>query len=1034
MTPRQEKQKYNMKAVKNPFPGLRPFGTEESHLFFGREGQSEQVLEYLSKNRFAAITGASGSGKSSLIYCGVIPLLYGGFIRKAGSNWKIITTRPGNSPVENLAGTLAMNEPDRHNGPDLHIRKKIIHTILRRSSHGLIDAISQTNAGKDQNLLILIDQFEELFRYKESRKDTTSLNETEAFIKLLVNAINQEEQPVYLVITMRSDFIGECSQFHQLTQLINISNFLIPQMTREDYREAILGPVAVGGAKIDPQLVQQILNTIGNKGDQLPILQHAMMRTWDFWSKHNNPDDPVKVRDYEAAGKMGNALSMHANEAYEELSDTSKQICKTLFKTLTEKGADNKGIRHPARVADIALIANATDEEVIEVADKFRARGRAFITPTESTPIDRYTILDISHESLMRIWDKLKVWVDEEAASVQMYLRLTEAASLYQLGKTSLWRPPDLQLALNWRNTQKPTLAWAKRYNPAFEKVMVFLDASEKKFRQEEQNKVRVQRRALDRTRRFAMTMGIVAILFLALLFYANIQRKDAIEARKDAESWAMIMEGQKDEALEESQVKEIERLQAKLVADSAEREKIAALMQTRQAQQQTQEAFEVMETVTREKEESEKTAEIAMQETRKERQQRTEAEKEALEAERERRQALAKRMLSIAQSLAVKVSQVNNDKDLKALLALQAYKFNTSYGGTGDQTDIYSGLYDALRGIKGRNYNSYGGHSGAVHSLSFLPRSTILYSSGSDGKILNRNVMSNSKSPRTLIDNSFINHSLAISPNGRWLGCGTGTSGIQLFNLNQQNSRAVILEGHNGWVGDLDFTPDGNTMVSTSTDKTIVVWNLVDNTNRQLVQYPSKINTIAVSPDGRFVIGGTDDGNLVRWRLSDGAAEILFRSSDNTIHAVAFNNYGSRILFGDRTGNLTIINAVSKQIVLSKKAHSARILDLSYSPDGKQIVTSSYDGTIKIWDAAAMNERPVVITEHESWILSVAYSPDGKYIASSGQNGDIYIWPAKADIMANNLCADISRNMTTAEWQTYVGMDIEYQETCPGK
>ena len=97
----------------------------------------------------------------------------------------------------------------------------------------------------------------------------------------------------------------------------------------------------------------------------------------------------------------------------------------------------------------------------------------------------------------MRVWDRLKSWVEEETNSVQMYMRLSEAASLYQLGKTGLWRPPDLQLALNWKNTQNPSLSWAKKYNPAFEKVMVFLDASEKKFLQEEQNKVKLQRRTL---------------------------------------------------------------------------------------------------------------------------------------------------------------------------------------------------------------------------------------------------------------------------------------------------------------------------------------------------------------------------------------------------------------------------------------------------------------------------------------------------------------------------------------------------------
>ncbi len=97
-----------------PFPGLRPFRIEESHLFFGREGQSEDVLAKLAKNKFVAVIGASGSGKSSLMYCGLVPILYGGFITEAGSRWRIVTTRPGNSPVENLAHALQKSRRTAH--------------------------------------------------------------------------------------------------------------------------------------------------------------------------------------------------------------------------------------------------------------------------------------------------------------------------------------------------------------------------------------------------------------------------------------------------------------------------------------------------------------------------------------------------------------------------------------------------------------------------------------------------------------------------------------------------------------------------------------------------------------------------------------------------------------------------------------------------------------------------------------------------------------------------------------------------------
>ena len=353
------------------------------------------------------------------------------------------------------------------------------------------------------------------FALRDSRDNTvTTINETEAYIKLLVNAISQRRLPVYVVITMRSDFIGECSQFQDLIKLINESNFLVPQMTREDFKHAIIGPLAVAGAEIDPMLVQQILNSIVEGPDQLPILQHAMMRTVNFWKKYNETNVLIRLRDYEMAGKLKNAMSMHANEAYDTLSEEGKRICKKMFQSLTEKGSDRKGIRHPATVKEIADIALARESDVIDVINVFRSRGRSFLTPAENIPIDEQSVIDISHESLMRVWDRLKGWVEEESSSVQMYLRLHESASQYQLGKTGLWRPPDLQLAINWRKNQQPSLAWAKKYNPAFEKVMVFLDASEKKFLQEEQNKVKLQRRTLNRTRKICHDDGYTGIGF----------------------------------------------------------------------------------------------------------------------------------------------------------------------------------------------------------------------------------------------------------------------------------------------------------------------------------------------------------------------------------------------------------------------------------------------------------------------------------------------------------------------------------------
>jgi WD40 repeat protein len=1023
-------------TLANPFPGLRPFSVEESHLFFGREGQCETVLGYLNRNRFAAVTGASGSGKSSLIYCGLIPALFGGFIKPAGSRWRIITTRPGNSPVENLAEAIASIEKPLADPARFTINHQILCTILRRSSFGLVNAVRQVNLAPGENILLILDQFEELFRYKESRKDTTVFNETEAYIKLIVNAIKQTEQPIYVVLTMRSDFIGECSQFQELTRLINKSNFLIPQMTRDDFKEAIMGPLAVGGATIDPQLLQHLLNVIEDKTDQLPVLQHVMMRTWEFWTRNNEPSIPLRSRDYEAAGKIENALSMHANEAFEELTDEGKNVCRAMFKCLTEKGTDNKGTRHPATVKHISEIAQASDLAVIDVVNKFRAKGRSFLTPGEGVGIDSDTVIDISHESLMRIWDRLKSWVDEEFSSVQMYLRLAEAASQYQIGKTGLWRPPDLQVALNWKKTQKPTLTWAKKYNPAFEKVMVFLDASEKKYQQEEQAKVRLQRMELNRTRKFAVAMLSAAVAFLFISVWGFQQRGEAMKKAKEAESSRAEAEFRKKESDSLRVVAEgkferadFERVISQISADSADKKRLMAQLQSKileqqrmLAVQQAEEATQRSETMRKQKEESEKTAEKAI-------------EQQSV-SEREKTQEYNKRILSTALAMAGKVSQTD-DKNLKGLLAYQAYLFNRDYNGPTDHTDIYNALYNAMTGFNGENYNGLQGHDGAVRSLVFLPGSSVFFSSGGDGKILRWDLNGNPKSYRTLIDNNFINRSLAISPNGRWLACGTTSSGIQLFNLNTTNAPPTLLQGHKGsWVEALSFTPDSKGLYSASTDKTILYWDLIAGTNVLFINLEStKVRCLAASPTGHVLFGGTDDGRLIRWNTDTKEATVIFQSDNNQIYALSVNSTGSRVAFVDKTGTLRLADTRSNSVIKTISAHSARILDVKFSPDDRQIATSSMDKTVKIWDATNLDNRPVTITKHDGWVLSVAFSPDGRYLVSSSESGEnIYVWPAHTSMMADQMCGKISRNMTKREWETYIGYDIPLQKTCPNK
>ena len=245
------------------------------------------------------------------------------------------------------------------------------------------------------------------------------------------------------------------------------------------------------------------------------------MRTWSYWTENRKIGESIDLRHYNSIGTLREALSMHANEAFDSLSKREKEICEVMFKALTERGNENQGIRRPTKLATIAAIAGVNEDEVARVVERFREPGRSLLMPPFGVRLESETVVDISHESLMRIWVRLKRWLDEESKAAEMYLKLSEAAERYQEGKAGLWQMPDLQLALNWREENRPTLVWGQRYNPAFERTMVFLETSEKAYLTEQRNKEVLQKRQVKRMRITAVVLAIAVLVSLTFLIFA---------------------------------------------------------------------------------------------------------------------------------------------------------------------------------------------------------------------------------------------------------------------------------------------------------------------------------------------------------------------------------------------------------------------------------------------------------------------------------------------------------------------------------
>ncbi|MGH9767872.1 MAG: WD40 repeat domain-containing protein [Blastocatellia bacterium] len=456
------------------------------------------MLQQLHRTRFLAVVGSSGRGKSSLIRAGLIPKLKAGFLIEDRDLWLTAKMKPGDSPIRNLAASLLEAAP-----ADGEV-DGFVGAIRSNGVRAIIERLMPALAGADNNLLLFIDQFEEIFRFGVKSGKPEQRAEAEDFVSIMLALAEQRSLPIYVVMTMRSDFLGDCDNFYGLPEAMNRSQYLVPRLTRQQRQQAIEGPIRLFGGSISPRLLDRVLNDVGDKSDQLPVTQHALMRTWEEWEREaterrrdgeterrrdggterdDNPQSQspnpqsiqVDLPHFEAAGGIKDALSKDAEAALDGMDADELKITERMFQALTDTDAHNRRVRRPAHLSDIEAITGASRETVLKIIERFKSGGRSFlIVPGGADPQ-----IDISHESLIRQWERMSEWVNNEKDSRDMYLRLVDAARK----RRELWRGVDLQEALQWRKRHQPNAAWAKRYDEdktAFDQAIRYLERSHK--------------------------------------------------------------------------------------------------------------------------------------------------------------------------------------------------------------------------------------------------------------------------------------------------------------------------------------------------------------------------------------------------------------------------------------------------------------------------------------------------------------------------------------------------------------------------
>lgn len=980
--------------VKNPFVGLRSFEADEYNLFFGRDLQIKDIIENLTQTNFAAVIGYSGSGKSSLIKSGVIPALKNKSSENKTDSWKIGICTPGYDSIRNLSKMLVDFYPSEKKSKS---SLDEITDLLSEKGNSISDAIHKINDQHTGNCLLIIDQFEEIFNLSNEE----NFDECKHFVNLLLDTLNTKKSNIFIILTLRSDFIGNCTEFSGLPEALNKSQYLIPRLSKTQFEDVINGPLNEVSYSISDSLLQTLTKDIDNNQDQLPILQHAMMRTIEYWRVESPTNEAIDVHHYKSIGTMKKALSNHADEAYEELNDAEKEGCNKMFKVLANF-QNLKVTRNPIKFSDLVKITNVDSQILINVINTFRRSDRSFLSPKEGVEISDDTIIDISHESLLRLWSRLRVWIKEEMESSEIYKNLCETAALYQEGKGSLLINPELEIVLKWRENQNPTEQWGLRYDNSFLRAINFLEDSKTKFDQDTIFKNLAQAKRIKRTKQFTTFISIACILCLFLVVFSWIEKQRAEEAR--------------EYATEKSKEAEESKVEALLAKDSALESKNIALENAKIAEIARKAAVEAQNIATDKSEEAEKSrilaldardaAEVSQKEAEKSAISEKIAAENAKKASKKAREeeAEAKRLKNLSDAIKMAFQseksfdlKLNEKGTTEAITSYQLYENNRLNLGRDNQ--IYNALNRAL--FEGKNYRTgFHKHNVGLKKLE-KSKSSNVFALLDNAKIvtlltekLDRIVPIQTNVYRNVNDVSF-------SENGDLLILQTSGE-LQLYKANDLSTVSKTFSYDSNINSMHSFTIAGVDYLLASEQLNSHLIDLMTNQELDSSELDNlNASKIIMSKDGAYLAAYQNDEILI-YSITISSSKLSLKPMDSLgsskrISVLKFLN-SNYVATGSKSGVVNVYKiSNAKEITLVNKIarhKDVKISDVELFQDAKQtlIITSSYDNTLNLTNLNNPEDF-ITLKGHSGWVKDLYFDPIQKKVYSISQDSFLRFW-----------------------------------------
>lgn len=964
-----------------PYKGLYYFGEADADLFFGREALINTLLAELTcgielDQRFLAIVGASGSGKSSVVRAGLIPALRW---QPASSNWSIFILTPTAHPLEALAKSVI---------EDTHLRlptRKLVDEFAAgpQSLNRVLKQNTATSA--DARSLLVVDQFEELFTLCRSEQ------EQNAFVENLMTAATHPGGSAAVMILLRADFYAHCARFDRLREALAQHQEYIGPMSSAGLRRAIEEPARRGHWELEPGLVDVLLHDVGAApGDSpepgaLPLLSHALLETWQ-----HRRGRTLTLSGYNAAGGVRSAIAETAESVFfDQLDATQRPIARQIFVRLTELGGDDIASHDTRRRVSFSELIS-TPEAAANVQEVLNTLANARLIT-----IDQNTA-EVAHEALIREWPTLRRWLEEDRDGLRLHRHLTEAAQEWehhQRDPDGLYRGARLAQALEWSGACPADLNAQERAFLEASQALVEQEAREReaqrqrelasaqKLTETETRRAEEQVHAARRLRQRGVFLAITALFALLLAAVSIWFEWRASQNERLATSRELAAAAVTNLTVDP----ERSVLLALQALDNAD------TLEARNALHQSLPELHLLRTIRTGH--SGGAAYVAYSPD-------------------------GARLASIGANGDIKTWNASTGEQEFTLSAADGDAgFSITFSPDGNllaaalNTKVI--VLDAAIGQE--LFSLDGIVSGAPNNemvhLAFSPNGDRLAVANLNGspKILD---VATRAEVFNLVGHAQPCDGIAYSPDGSLLATSDDAGVVKTWDA--ANGREQLSLTMSGNVHTVTFSPDNQRLAAVSEDGMIKVWELATGQEALSLSGNAGMYGVAFLPDGKRLVTAGQDGTARLWDAVLGQTILTFAGNTSTVTSVAANPHGTDVVTSGYDGTLKIWDVAPGRELSTLAAHSGIAWDTAYSSDGTRLATASADGSVKLWDAA--NGHSIWSFSPGDALTSLSFSPDGNQLAVGGATGIVRL-----------LDAATGQPTLTLAGHTYLVFDLAY-------